>query len=47
MDSMALLVRLSEAAGEEPAVPAWVFGLAAFAGLVVALLIVSRFNPDR
>lgn len=44
---VALMLRLSEAAAEDHAVPAWVFGLAAFAGLVVALLVVSRFNPDR
>jgi hypothetical protein len=47
MDAMSMLVRLSEAGAEESGVPAWVFGLSAFAALAIALFVVTRFNPDR
>ncbi len=42
------IVRLSENAAEEHGgVPAWVFGAIAFVALLVLLIAVTRFNPDR
>lgn len=43
------LVRFSEATNveEHAGVPAWVYGVVAFVLLMVLLLAVTRFNPDR
>lgn len=43
------LVRFSEGAvvEEHAGVPAWVFGAIAFVLLLVLLIAVTRFNPDR
>lgn len=45
---MTALLVLAEGAVEEGAgVPAWVFGAAALAVLLLVLFVVTRFNPDR
>lgn len=43
------LVRLEEGTRieEHPGVPAWVFGVGMFVVLLVALFVLTRFNPDR
>ena len=43
------LIRLAEGTRieDEPGVPAWVFGLGAFVALVLALVVLTRFDPDR
>ena len=43
------LVRLEEGARieEHAGVPAWVFGGVALVVLLLALFLVTRFNPDR
>ena len=43
------LVRLSDGAAveEHPGVPPWAFGALALVLLLVLLLVVTRFNPDR
>ena len=43
------LVRLEEGARieEHAGVPAWVFGAIALVALLLALFVVTRFNPDR
>lgn len=43
------LVRLSDGAVVEdhPGVPAWVFGVAMLVVLLLALFVVTRFDPDR
>ena len=43
------LARLEEGVRieEHPGVPAWVFGAIALVALLLALFLVTRFNPDR
>ena len=45
---MHTLIRLTEEASQESHLaPAWVFGAAAFALLLLSLFVVTRFDPNR
>jgi len=46
---VSMLVRLSEGEVVESHghIPAWLFGVVGFVVLVLLLLVVTRFNPDR
>lgn len=43
----AMLVLAEEAVEESAGFPAWAFGVTALAVLLLALFVVTRFNPDR
>jgi hypothetical protein len=47
MSGLALLALSEAAEAESSGAPAWLFGVGGFAVLVIALYVVTRFNPDR
>ncbi len=42
-----LVGAVHEVTAEHEGLPAWVYGVAAFAVLMLLLFVVTRFNPDR
>ena len=44
---MQALVRLSEESAGHEGLPAWVFGAVAFTVLLLLLIVVTRFDPNR